>query len=248
VVISEFTIAGQGAPLSAKLYTEGATHSCVIFSHGLFSGKDGYKIVKLAPDIVKSGYALLTFDFSSSGSNISSISIEGETNDLSSVVDYALTGGFKEIHLMGSSMGAAVSLLYNRRVGKYSSNIKSLILLAVPFDLPDLVMRGSCINDINLLPKDGFTPIEGIPINNRFFKEAVSLNPRALIKVIDLPVLVIHGTDDLVVPPFNADLIREISDKAEIIMIEGGGHDLTRDSDLDLIREAVVNWLRGFHG
>ena len=51
--------------IAARIYyKEAITKTGVIFCHGLFSGKDGYKITRLAGDIVNAGYTLFTFDFS----------------------------------------------------------------------------------------------------------------------------------------------------------------------------------------
>jgi hypothetical protein len=63
----------------------------VVFSHGLFSSKDGYKITRLAGDIVSSGHALMAFDFSfsgESGGSISDISVLQEVADLAAAVRF----------------------------------------------------------------------------------------------------------------------------------------------------------------
>jgi len=83
---------GRGQSLAGRIYREeAASGSGVIFCHGMFSNKDGYKITRMAGDIAAAGFTLLTFDFSftgESGSAISELSIIQEVDDLECAVEY----------------------------------------------------------------------------------------------------------------------------------------------------------------
>ncbi len=239
------TIKNGPVSLAARWYHgDESNGKAVIFSHGLFSTKDGYKITRLADSITSAGFSLLTFDFrysGESGGEIADISVMREVDDLSAVVAWVRKEGFDEIHLMGSSMGAAVTLLYCGRGG----GAASIITIAAPIDLISIlpVMER---NEALSLDKDGYTDIEGIKIRNTFFRELAQIDITAALGSIKIPLLAIHGACDRVVPAAQGELLsRRYGGEVRYVLVEDGDHNLTRDKDLELIREEVIFWLEG---
>jgi putative redox protein len=220
----------------------------VIFSHGLFSSKDGYKITRLAEDIVSSGHSLMAFDFSFSGEsegNISDISLLQEVADLAAAVRFFKDCGVEKIHLMGSSMGAAVTLLYASRGDPV---ISSLILIATPVDIRALFLTSAGIADVESLPENGMTEIEGIPIRNSFFREVSKIDMRDVLEKIRVPVLAIHGGRDSVVDPKNVGMLEDgLETFVKTVVIDDGDHNLTRDKDLRFLKDTILNWLTDEH-
>jgi len=216
----------------------------VIFSHGLFSTKDGYKITQLADSITGAGFSLLTFDFrysGESGGEIADISVMREVDDLSAVVEYVREAGFEEIHLMGSSMGAAVTLLYCGRGG----DAASIMTIAAPIDLISILPAMEKDEALSL-DEDGYTDIEGIKIHNTFFRELAQIDIAAALGVVRIPLLAIHGALDRVVPAAQGALLSErYGGEVRYVLVEDGDHNLTRDKDLELIRGEVISWLGG---
>ena len=128
--IENFTFRNMaGLELSARIYyPESPCGMGIIFSHGLYSSKDGYKIKKMAEGIVNCGYTLMTFDFTFAGEspgNITDISVLDEVDDLLSAIKLFRERGIQKLHLMGSSMGAAVSVI---AASKSDDKFASLIL------------------------------------------------------------------------------------------------------------------------
>ena len=231
--------------LSGRIYKPGNPGDTgIVFSHGLFSSKDGYKITKLADDIVSTGHALMTFDFSFSGESeghISDLSALQEVEDLASAVRFFKDSGIKKIHLMGSSMGAAVTLLYASRE---EPAVESLILIATPVDIRTLFLSSAGITDIESLPENGMSAVDGIPIRNSFFREVSEINMREAIKKIGVPVLAFHGGRDTVVDPGNILLLEDdLRTFVKTVVIDDGDHNLTRDIDICLMQETIVRWL-----
>ncbi len=217
----------------------------VIYCHGLFSSKDGYKITRMASDIVESGFTLLVFDFSFAGESegeLSDISVIQEGDDLLNAVKFFLGYGIAKPHLVGSSMGGAVSLLYT---SDHQENLSSLSLIATPINLEKLVQKIIGARDIDSLPDDGLTDIQGIMIKNKFFKEQKQIDMRGAISRIDIPTLLIHGQLDAAVDVDNAILLHaSLHAKKKLVIIDDGEHTLTRDSDLKIIRENIIEWMR----
>lgn len=237
---------GKGQRLAGRIHrAETASRCGVIFSHGLFSSKDGYKITSLAKDIVDAGYTLLTYDFSFVGESegdISQLSVLQEVNDLECAVRFFLDYGMDPVHLMGSSMGGAVSLLY---AAEHPASIGSLVLIATPVDLESLIIDNTDITDVDALPDDGMTGIQGFLIANRFFKEIRKIDIRSAVKKTGVPALIIHGGRDTVVSVENARYVSgHLAGEHEIIIIDDGDHHLTRKEDMDCIRDHALRWFR----
>jgi esterase/lipase len=249
--------------LAAKIYshTEMSANG-VIYCHGMFSGKDGYKITRLAESIVNAGFTLFTFDFSfaerfgdkiSAGDNsstgdkisggiISELSILQEVDDLNSAYHFFRKCGMNRINLIGSSMGGLVSLLFSSVSG---DAISSQTLIATPILLNELLMNMANTSDAGALPENGFTEVDGRQIHNKFFKEAMEINIEKAIVNSAVPTLIIHGAKDTVVSLNNAvALAKFLHSEKRMVLIEGGDHNLTRDSDLKILRENILEWLK----
>ncbi|MBN2158143.1 MAG: alpha/beta hydrolase [Spirochaetes bacterium] len=239
----------RGMLLPGRIYSASAAgNTGVIFSHGLFSSKDGYKITRLAEHIASAGCPLMTFDFSfagESGENISGLSILQETEDLAAAIDFFRSRGVRKFHLMGSSMGAAVTILCASR---HHEDVLSLILIAAPVDLRRLILSAAGIQGIEDLAPNGTTALDGIAIKNTFFREILSIDMIGAVRSIKAPVLAFHGELDRVVDPLNVALLEEnLSVPLKKIIIGDGDHNLTRDSDIALFSHAILAWLNGVH-
>jgi len=235
----------RGQSLSGKFYRcHNNSEKALVYSHGLFSSKDAYKITKLSESIVDSGYNLLTFDFSFSGDSaekVSELSIYQELEDLRSAMEFVRSRGIEELHLIGSSMGGVVSLLY---AADPAIEIKSLITIATPIRLTDL-LANLTDEDIESMSDREYTSIEGIPIRNSFFKELKRIDMTGAVKRINVPVLIFHGALDAVVGINNADIFTDnLVPMNRRVIIDDGDHNLTRESDLDVLRSNILTWLK----
>ncbi|MFC1670352.1 alpha/beta hydrolase family protein [Spirochaetota bacterium] len=219
------------------------SHRGLIFSHGLFSTKDGYKITRLAESIVDAGYILLTFDFSFSGESeghISDISILQEVEDLKCAVKFFQNYGITDLHLMGSSMGGVVTLLYT---SANIENLKSVIAIATPVDLRKTIFRNIEVEQIDVLQDDALVMLHNIPVKNKFFKEIRKIDMTGAVKKIYIPVLIIHGENDEVVDVSNAHLLKEILHESELVIIKNGDHSLNKMVYIEIIRKNIIPWL-----
>ncbi|HPS56561.1 MAG TPA: alpha/beta hydrolase [Spirochaetota bacterium] len=245
----EFLFPGtENSSLSARIYSDNTeSENGIIFSHGLFSSKDGYKITRLAHDIVSCGYNLMTFNFSSAenfNKNIQNISLLEQVHELGCAVDEFRRRGIRRLHLMGSSMGATISLLY---AASATVSVESLVLIATPLNLLAIV-PGMTAGKALQLDDSGYFEISGISVNNGFFKEIVQVSMIDAVKKVNCPVLLIHGKKDNVVDFSNFRLfVSNCRTDCTQLVIERGDHNLTADQDLELIRKNIVKWLGRFY-
>lgn len=66
------------------------------------------------------------------------------------------------------------------------------------------------------------------------------VSPERSIVKVKVPMLIVHGTADSVVPVHHAEILRERAPRAEVRIVEGGGHQLRRD---EAVLETVFDWL-----
>lgn len=243
--IENFTFFNStGLKLAARIYFKDKYNkNGVIFSHGLFSSKDGYKITRMAEDIVNSGYSLMTFDFTYSGESpgdISDISIMQEVDDLQSAVQVFVAKGMEQIHFMGSSMGGVVSIL---AASNDSVPVQSMILIATPLNLTGLIPEGN----FHSIQDEDIIDISGVPVKGKLISELRNLDLASAVIKIKCPVLLIHGKLDSVVSVNDFEEIKKLlKSSVDSILIEDGDHNLTEERHLNLIKEKVVNWLGKF--
>jgi putative redox protein len=223
-------------------YPDLPTTRGLVFCHGLFSSKDARKIVHMAEPITGSGCAVLTFDFSFAAmGDFSEFSILQEVEDLRRAVGYFKECGIREMHLVGSSMGGVVALLFASEGAPF---LKSLTLIATPVNMEELLETMFPETNMGSLPEEGMSMVDGIPIHNRFIREALSIDLLKRLPEIRIPVLVIHGREDTVVNTSNALVANTVlRSKKNLIIIEDGDHNLTRDSDLTTLCQSIIRWI-----
>jgi pimeloyl-ACP methyl ester carboxylesterase len=244
----------RGKSISGRLYRAGpADKRMVIFCHGLLSTQDGYKISRMRDDILNWGFALFTFDFSFSGESedvFFNLSVEQEVLDLKYVFNYLASTGIDDLHIIGSSMGGTVSLIAasRDRLFQKKSLLKSLVTIASPIDLCGLVRKLTGIENPDALEVNGATEIDGVAVNNRFYKEMCETDILQSINKIEVPLLSFHGDADETVDRANLDLIREhLTSPGKQVIIEGGDHSLSSSNHLNILKDHIREWLAGFY-
>ena len=114
----ELTLAGAGAPL-------------VVFSHGLYSGKDSPRNREVAAALVARGLSAFLFDYTGHGGSegtVEASTIERQVGDLGSALDFlAAEPSVGPLGVSGSSTGGTVALL--RAVG--DERIRALVVRSV---------------------------------------------------------------------------------------------------------------------
>ncbi len=236
---------GDTKKIEATLYqTEAANKNILLYSHGLFSSRKSKKITLMSPFFAANGFSSFAFDYSfakEASTGFTNLSFFEELEELKLAVDYVRSQGYDRIHIVGSSAGAVVAFLY---AAQDANSLSSITAIASPVDLQDLVTRISDADNIQDLDEDGMTPVSGVFIKNSFFKEIMNIDLVQVIDKISIPMQIIHGTQDELIP---LDSIKEFyaqhKPDVPIIEIDQGDHSLYKEDEVAKIQQQVLAFI-----
>ena len=199
-------------------------HGIAIISHGFNGthhfGKDYFQTLN---DL---GYAVYTFDYpcgsihSRSDNNTMEMSISDEKETLKEIVSYFRKQKNIDKHrivLCGESQGGLVSALAAAELKKQVSH---LILICPALGIPDnWNARYPRIEDIPEVSE-----IWGVKLGRKFMMDIRPMKPFETIGRYQGPVLIVHGTDDKVVPLDYSKRAQQTYGNAVLKVIEKAGH------------------------
>lgn len=167
-------------------------------------------------------------------------SIEGWVRDARAIVDAAraLPGAAERpLALVGSSAGGAVSVEAVAR----GAPVDALVLLASPATWVSFASgAGSGVRRITDDAGMTLAP-EVLADPSSWLAEFATVVPEKTIASVGVPTLVVHGTNDDVVPVDHARRIADGARSADLRIVEGAGHQLRREPGTV---ELVDDWLR----
>ncbi|MBT3603911.1 MAG: alpha/beta fold hydrolase [Candidatus Latescibacteria bacterium] len=211
----------------------------VVLGHGVTGNKDRPFLVALADGLESAGINVLRFSFAGNGDSdgrFEDAVITKEVDDLGRVID-ALDG--YTICFVGHSMGGAVGVLRASTDGR----IQYLISLAGMVDTKGFAERefGDVTPDAGNMWDD-----EDCPLSSAYMNDLTALDTvvnRAT--QIHVPWLLVHGTEDDVVPIEDSQLIfTKANEPKELVELPGADH-VFGDADTAVMVEKVVTWVQG---
>ncbi|HUW03259.1 MAG TPA: alpha/beta fold hydrolase [Acidimicrobiales bacterium] len=128
------------------------------------------------------------------------------------------------VWVVGFGTGGALALC----VGAADERVRGVASLAAPADFDDwanaprrLVQHA---REVGILEPDGAVPLD------QWQRDLKSMQAvEAAARLAPRPAMLIHGSEDDVVPPFDARVIADAHGDAELRMIPGAGHQLRHD-------------------
>jgi len=224
----------------------------VIMIHGLGGDKDEHGLfVDIAKKLCENGYMVLRFDCAGSGEsdgNFRDVTIKSEAEDLRSAIEFVKHQEIDKdrICVIGLSLGALVSLV------AYKSDIKLLILLSAAI-MGNIIKERYKSNEKfmkELEEKGYFTKVRdwgSIEISKELFNEADNFNWKKLLEHIDANIVLIHGSNDDVVPVDYAKKAYKYIKSGVLEIIEGSDHNYRKPEYekrlIDIILFYLGNWL-----
>lgn len=217
-----------------------------VICHGF--GGNQYDLVFYAEAFADMGYAVYCFDFcggcvvgKSDGSSLD-MTIETETKDLKTVLDYAKSLPYtdeRHILLTGGSQGGYVAGIV---AAERAAEVERLILFYPALCIPDDARAGrlgGANYDVDRVPEviDTF----GVRISRKFHEGVVDKDAITQICGFRGPVLLIHGSADMLVDNRYAKAAAKAYENCHLQILEGAGHGFTQQQ-----REEVIVSVREF--
>jgi len=193
----------------------------------------------LAKRFAEQGWAAAWVDMRAVRGSKGFFSIEGWVRDARAVIDAVRSAeGLQGLRLaiVGSSAGGAVAC----EVVARGAPVDALVLLAAPAAWigyatdPDVGTK-------RITEEAGMLLAEEILADpTAWMAEFESVTAERSIVRVKIPTLIVHGTADDVVPVDHARRLADRAPRAEVRVIEGGGHQLRREEPA---LELVFDWL-----
>lgn len=209
----------------------------VLIGHGVTGNKDRPFVVSLAETLASKGFPTLRFSFAGNGQSegrFQDATISKEVDDLGSVID-AVSG--RRVVYVGHSMGGAVGVLRTSE----DERIQFLVSLAGMVHTKQFaeIEFGGEVPDEGMMWEDPDCPLSSAYMEDlRGIKTLVDCG-----ESIDVPWLLVHGSEDDVVPIGDSeDIIAKANDKAELLRIRGANHVFAEEHTATMA-QAVVDWL-----
>ncbi|MBQ9043381.1 MAG: alpha/beta fold hydrolase [Eggerthellaceae bacterium] len=198
-----------------------------VFSHG-FGAARVYDS-EMGSDFVQRGIAFVAFDFCGSGlasqsdGSMLDMSVLTEAADLEAVTDAVLALDkidSQQLFLVGSSQGGYVSAYV---AAKRPADVRALVL-----NFPAFCIGDDARERIEESLGDGIpeqAAFGGLPIGKRYLQDAMAVDIYDVIDEYDGDVLIIHGSDDEIVPPaYSVRAAQVYGTKAELVVLGGMRH------------------------
>ncbi len=204
-----------------------------VFLHGLNSNRRGEKALYFARQIARRGEAFASLDMTGHGDSegdLLDLSVTRNIADLTRGLAYVEEqhGPFSSVHLIGSSMGGLTALWF---AAEHPGVVRRNIAIAPAFEMASRMLlalgreKARQWRQERVLHVD--TGYAQFDLDYRFVEDEARYPAMGLVRRLKTPSLILHGSDDEVVP---CQLSRQFAHKlehVELVELSGGDHRLT---------------------
>jgi pimeloyl-ACP methyl ester carboxylesterase len=215
----------------------------LVLCHGMESTRGGTKQQAIVERFAPAGYNVLRFDFSYVGDSegeYEDLTVSGEVDDALGALDFMHEFGASECTLVGSSLGGLVALLAASHVPFLVSRIAVIAAVADSRIFTD----GLDEKAITEWRTRGRRRVGNGFLKPGFLDDVLKIDAPRAMKALTMPVLVMHGDADTVVPIAHAETIRRsVSGTCEVVTFGGVGHRFEEPGALDRLLDVLEDWL-----
>lgn len=212
----------------------------VILCHG-FSGTHR-KVSGYTKRLIQEGMAVYAFDFCGGGEGCQSdgtslnMSVLTNLKDLETVLEGIRKQDFCDpanVFLMGESQGGLACAL---AAGRHVQEVNSLVLFYPAFNIPEVCRKS--FPDPASVP-DTYETL-GMKIGRKYYEDAVNLDVWKQIRPYDHNVLIVHGTNDHIVPYEWSQKALQVYKHASLIPVEGSDHGFYGEDEVRSVHLAAA--------
>ena len=238
-LVRSFSVMCRGQRIAANRHGPGGVEPCVVMSHGLESDKDGAKWLGLSGLLASEGMTAVRFNHRGCGTDgpepsegaYGDTTLSGRIEDLRAVLDALPTLGVTtdRIGCVGSSFGGMVVL------GAQDPRVRALALLATPVGIPadDAAGDGGPDGESGVLARPALRA------------DLARYDMLAAVREYRRPTLIVHGSDDDVVPVEDAHRLHEAAgEPRRLEIIPGADHRFSRPEHRARALALCLEWMR----
>lgn len=224
----------------------------VVICHGFVGSRIGVDrlFVGAARTLAGAGYMVLRFDYIGCGESTGDYGSEGlgsMVGQTRRVLDYVTAldcVDSNRVVLLGHSLGGAVSIL----TAAEDKRVKSLVLwsaVANPLhDIVKIVGEDAYLSAI----QTGVSDHLGYGLRTHFFESLSHFSPTLRIREFSGDVLLVHGTNDEIIPPEYSKLYQKLawqraSGQCDLEEVEGADHTYSSKAAKDSAIHITRQWL-----
>ena len=239
----------RGTLLVGDLHRIGAgSGRWLVLCHGMESARGGTKQKAIVERFAPAGYNVLRFDFSFVGDSegeYEDLTVSAEVDDALGALDFMHGFGASECTLIGSSLGGLVALLAAAHAPHLVSRVAVIAAVADSHIFTD----GLGESAIAEWRTRGRRRVGSGFLKPGFLDDVLLLDAPAAMRSVTMPVLVMHGDADDVVPISHAELIREsVAGNCQVEKFKGVGHRFEETGALDRLLAVLGRWLANTQG
>jgi uncharacterized protein len=237
---------------------------CIILCHGFGGNRHEWSglFIRAAARMVAENYVVIRFDFRSCGESSKNIpvSLESQRDDVLRILEYIGSGEFahaalvdtRKILLVGFSMGglatayAVSDIVSGRNLNPHVMEPLSFALWNTPFDMEAVVTSWFGPLAVRRVRTRGSFNAVTVELTPKFFDSLAEFDPEQEIPAIRLPVLVVHGTQDDIVPKEAAKRWMHALRNAPmaIKMIHGADHAFSDERCAEQAIKSTLSWFQ----
>lgn len=218
----------------------------VILMHGIFSSKDYNPMPALAKGLAQAGIGSIRFDFDGHGKSegrMQDMTIEKEIADAMAIWKYVNGLPYvSEIGFLGHSQGGVIASMTAGRLSAQGNGAPKGMVLIAPGSVIKEACQGGKFFNARFDPKDPpeFIRCWGIKkLGREYLLTTQELDIYGTAKAYGGSVLILHGTNDNIVPLWCSERYKETyGERSELSLIEGENHTITRRRD-EVVRRTV---------
>lgn len=241
----------RGEKLSATLHHHAVGSApAVILGHCFTCSRHTGILRQTAQELAAAGFSALRFDFSGNGQsqgNFADASYSKYITEVHAAMHFMAAQGARWIGLAGHSMGAAIALL----TAASTPEVQALCMLAGRVSDIETTHFLSDRQRTELLQSGqvSFTSRgRRLTLKRHFFADAGSFSIPEALQHLKIPLLVVHGEDDRIIPADNARAARRLKpEQTELMMVSGGDHMFSNPAHRQQVAAGVRRWFETQH-
>jgi pimeloyl-ACP methyl ester carboxylesterase len=211
----------DGVELATRIWpASDGGRAIVVLAHGLTANKDEPRVVSLASELHGQGFDVIAYDSRGHGQSGGQCTLgDLERHDVAAVVEWARNRN-RRVVLVGASMGAVGVLSY----ATTATDVIGVVTVSSPGEWR-LPLRIRSMITASLARTRTGREFARRRMNVRIAPWTAPESPRSLVERISVPLAVVHGRRDAIIPP-GAGLARVIRDGPgrSVALVQSMGH------------------------